>query len=426
MILHLDLDSFFVSAERTRNPALDGKPVIVGGRGDPFIFDPEPARAKRLVHLNEGAFVPALFDAPHDTSHYFFEDGRVRGIVTTASYEARRCGVKTAMTIYEALRRCPQAILLPPDHLLYHTLSHEMMTMMAREIPVVEQYSIDELFGDLDGWVDDREVYAFIRYLQRKVSRELNLPVSIGACNAKWIAKLATSTVKPYGVKVVYDDGIEAFVRDIPVFEFPGVGRAFGKKMRRYGIRTVGDAWRSRPLFESWGRQGRDLYARLTGTDGEGVNPRRSRKGVGISRQMDRPVRNRRELRRRVRVLVRHWVHTVERLGVDPTTFSFSIGYEGGVRSKKQYTVYRLFNEAFISRFAAEKFRELDIHPELPVRYLAMNATKFLQHDPKAVDLFAFEGDRKMRRLDRAVMKMRERYGMDILRSGVELFAADA
>lgn len=140
---------------------------------------------------------------------------------------------------------------------------------------------------------------------------------------------------------------------------------------------------------------------------------------------MERPIFVREEFYRRVRVMVRHWVHTIERLGVNPTTFYFSIGYDGRIRSKKQYTVYRLFNERFIMAFALEKFRELDIYPRSGVRYIAMSATKFLHHDPRTVDLFAFEADRKMQRLDMAVMKMRERYGMDILRHGAEMLETE-
>jgi len=421
MILHLDLDSFFASAERTRNVDLIGKPLIVGGRGDPFIFDKKPAREKKLIRLNRGAFVPSLFHAEHDASSYFFEGERIRGIVTTASYEARRCGVKTAMSIREALGLCPQAVLLPPDHLLYHTLSHEMMELLAREIPLVEQYSIDELFGDVTGWVDEKDVYDFIAYLQEKIAREMLLPVSIGASNAKWIAKLATSRVKPFGLKVVHDGEIRDFVKDIDIHEFPGVGRAFGKRMRRYGIKTIADALNAKSHFEGWGRQGRDLYARLSGTDREGVSAKQSRKGVGISRSMDRPIKERKEFYRRVSVMVRHWAHTIERLGVNPTTFFFGIGYDHRLRSKKQYTTYRIFNEPFIQQFAREKFRELDIHPSLPILYISMSATKFLHHDPRAVDMFELENDRKMQRLDSAVSRAREKYGMDILRSGSEL-----
>ncbi|MEA1920506.1 MAG: DNA polymerase IV [Campylobacterota bacterium] len=421
MILHLDLDSFFASAERTRNIDLVGKPLIVGGRGDPLIFDVKPAQEKKLITLNHGAFVPSLFHAKHDASQYFFEENRVRGIVTTASYEARRCGVKTAMSIREAIALCPEAILLPPDHLLYHTLSHELMELLRNEIPLVEQYSIDEIFGDLHGWVDNKSVYPFIQALQQKITDELCLPVSIGVCKAKWIAKLATSTCKPYGLKIVYDDEMYDFVKDIPIKEFPGVGRAFGKRMDAYKIKTIGEALHARSLIESWGRQGRDLYARLSGSDGEGVHPKQSRKGIGMSRSMDHPILSRREFYRRVSVMVRHWSHTIMRLGVNPTTYFFGIGYEHHYRSKKQYTTYRIFNEAFIQQYAKEKFQELDIYPNLPVRYISMSATKFLHHDPKTVNIFEYENDVKMQKLTAALSKSREKYGMDINRSGREL-----
>ncbi|MBN2896148.1 MAG: DNA polymerase IV [Campylobacterales bacterium] len=421
MIIHLDLDSFFASAERTRNLSLVGKPLIIGGRGDPFIFDPKPARAKRLITLNSGAFVPSLYHAAHDPKNYFFEGDRIRGIVTTASYEARRCGVKTAMSIREALGLCPQAILLPPDHLLYHTLSHRLMELLQEEIPLVEQYSIDEMFGDLRGWVEDRDLLSFMAALQRRIAEELLLPISIGAARSKWIAKLATSTCKPYGLRIVCDEELYDFVRDIPIDAFPGVGRAFGRRFEAYKIKTIGEALRAKSLIEGWGRQGRDLYAKLSGNDHEDVHPSRSRKGIGISRSMDHPIKDREEFYRRVAVMVRHWAHTIMRLGVNPTTFYFGIGYEHHYRSKKQFTTYRLINEPFLQSFAKEKFEELDIYPTLSIVSIAMSATKFLHHDPKTLDLLHYEKDQKMSALSKSLAKAREWYGMDIVRSGREL-----
>lgn len=151
MIIHLDLDCFFASCERVRNPSLLEKCVAVGGRGDPFIFDKKPSSAKKLMTLNSGAFVPSLFHAEHDSSNYFRDGDTIRGIITTASYEARRYGIKTAMSVHEALRLCPHLIVLPPNHLLYHTMSHELMEYLSTVVPVMEQYSIDEMFGDLRG-----------------------------------------------------------------------------------------------------------------------------------------------------------------------------------------------------------------------------------------------------------------------------------
>jgi DNA polymerase-4 len=421
MIIHLDLDTFFCSCERIRNPGLIGKKMAVGGRGDPFIFARKPAQAKKLITLNSGAFVPPLYHAAHDTSSYFKEGDKIRGIITTASYEARAYGVKTGMSIHEALRLCPDIILIPPDHLLYHTLSHELMEYLASVIPVMEQYSIDEMFGDLRGWIEDDEAESFIQELQTSISMKFKLPVSIGASSAKWIAKLATGSAKPYGTKVVQQEDIKAFVKDIPIDDFPGVGKAFSAKMVRYGIKTIGNAWDSPHLFHSWGRQGCDLYAKLTGTDREPVSLHRSRKGIGISRSMDHPIKERDELFRRISIMVRHWSHTIMKLGVNPTTYHFSLGYEGWDSSKKQYTVYRLFNESFIQHFAHEKFKELDLYPNVNVRYIAMSATKFIHHDPKTLDIFEYANDTKMRKLTDALTKVRDKYGMDIVRGGGEL-----
>ncbi|MDD2367720.1 MAG: DNA polymerase IV [Sulfuricurvum sp.] len=421
MIIHLDLDTFFCSCERVMNPSLIGKKIAVGGRGDPFIFDRKPSHAKKLVALNSGAFVPSLFHSEHDHSKYFREGEKIRGIVTTASYEARQFGVKTGMTIYEALQKCPDITLLPPNHLLYHTMSHELMEYLHTVVPVMEQYSIDEMFGDLRGWIEDDETDNFIKQLQSDITMKFKLPVSIGASPAKWIAKLATGTAKPYGTKVVYKEDIRAFVETIAIDEFPGVGRAFSKKMQKYGIRTIGQAWDSPHLFASWGRQGRDLYARLTGEDHESVQASRSRKGIGISRSMDHPIKERSELFRRIHIMVRHWSHTIMKLGVNPTTFHFSLGYENWGSSKKQYTIYRLFNEKFIQEFAYDKFKELDLYPHIAVKYIGMSASKFIHHDPKTLNMLEYEDDTKMRKLTDALTKIRDKYGMDIVRGGGEL-----
>ena len=421
MIIHLDLDCFFASCERLRDPSLIGKRLVVGGRGDPFIFDKNPAQAKKLITLNSGAFVPALFHASHNSNHYFNDENTIRGIVLTASYEARAFGVKTGMSLHEALRLCPDLILVPPNHLLYHTMSHKLMEYLATLVPVMEQYSIDEMFGDLGGWIAEEETERFVIHLQKQITERFNLPVSIGASTSKWIAKLATSAAKPYGIRVIKKDNIKEFVNDIPIDDFPGVGKAYSAKMANYGIKTIGDAWESKILITSWGRAGQDLYARLTGSDNESVSVRQSRKGIGISRSMDHPVKERSELYRRISVMVRHWSHTIMKLGVNPTTYSFSLGYENWGSSKKQYTTYRLFNEHFIQHFAHEKFKELDLYPHIPVRYIAMSATKFIHHDPKTFNILEYYNDTKMRNLTDALTKMREKYGMDIVRGGGEL-----
>lgn len=109
------------------------------------------------------------------------------------------------------------------------------------------------------------------------------------------------------------------------------------------------------------------------------------------------------------------------KLGVNPTTYSFSLGYESLGSSKRQYTLYRLFSEMFLQNFTIEKFKELDIYPHIRVRYIGMSATKFTQHDLKCFDLLEIQNDTKMHRLTDALTQVREKYGLDIVRGGGEL-----
>ncbi|MDX1296303.1 MAG: DNA polymerase IV, partial [Sulfurimonadaceae bacterium] len=161
MKIHIDLDCFFVSAERTVHPSLRDRPVGIGGRGDQYIFAQESGQ--QTVNLeNSGSFVGTFFQAydpsQSDMSKFTDPDGRIRGILTTASYEARKYGINTGTTIREALEKCPHLIIKAPNMKLYQELSHKLHAFLQERIPVIEQGSIDEFYGDLGGWVDDKEV----------------------------------------------------------------------------------------------------------------------------------------------------------------------------------------------------------------------------------------------------------------------------
>jgi len=146
MILHLDLDCFFASAHRIGNPHLENIPIAVGGRSNLSIFD--KVKQTRELSKIEGAFTSSILSSNGNKSfeEYFVDkNGRVRGIITTSSYEARAFGVKTAMSVAEALRWCPNLTVISPNYPLYHELSHKLKSLLEKEIPAIEQFSIDEL-----------------------------------------------------------------------------------------------------------------------------------------------------------------------------------------------------------------------------------------------------------------------------------------
>ena len=221
MFIHLDLDCFFVSAHRSIDKSLHDIPAAVGGRSNLNIFDRE--KAVRHISKSSGAFVSSILSSNDDKSskEYFVDDnGKIRGIITTSSYEARAHGVKTAMSVNEALSLCPSLKMIPPNYPLYHELSHKLAQLLEDKIPSIEQFSIDEFFGDVTGWVEDDEIYEFARKIQNQIQEELNLPISIGIAKTKWIAKLATEFAKPIGIKLVQENEVDDFISDIPISKF--------------------------------------------------------------------------------------------------------------------------------------------------------------------------------------------------------------
>ena len=217
MILHLDLDCFFAAAHRINNPSLDNIPIAVGGRSNLSIFDKETQ--KRELSKIEGAFTSSILSVSDNSKSFeeYFVDvdkngkKKVRGIITTSSYEARAFGVKTAMSVDEALRWCPTLKVLIPNYPFYHELSHKLKLLLEKEIPTLEQFSIDEFFGDVAGWINDEDVYEFAQKLKQQILDELGLPISIGIAKTKWIAKLATNDAKPFGVKLIVPDDVEDY-----------------------------------------------------------------------------------------------------------------------------------------------------------------------------------------------------------------------
>jgi DNA polymerase-4 len=226
---------------------------------------------------NSGAFVTPVFysDKKKTFESHFIDkiDGRdkIRGIITTSSYEARAYGVKTGMPIAKALQLCPQMVIVPSNYPLYHKLSHKIHAFMTKRIPKVEQFSIDEFFGDVSGWIKDEDCYAFAQELKAEMMEVFDIPVSIGISKAKWIAKLATESAKPFGVYEVKD--IDAYIEDMPIKKFPGIGKGFQKRLEERYIKTLGDVKRNKPLFYSWKKPGIQLYHRVTGNLSVSVVP---------------------------------------------------------------------------------------------------------------------------------------------------------
>jgi DNA polymerase-4 len=240
-ILHVDMDAFYASVEQVKDPSLRGKPVIVGGQGG-------------------------------------------RGVVTSASYEARRFGVHSAMPMVRARRLCPQAIYVPNDFAAYLEYSQKIREVFLRFTPLVEPLSLDEAFLDISGSVKLFGAPVDIARRIRAEVAEMGLVCSVGIAPNKFLAKLASNAAKPDGFVLVPADDVPSFLHPLPVTALWGVGAKTAEVLQRLGLQTVGDIARlpRRTLERALGDSvGSHLYDLAQGIDDRKVTPDEGTKSVG-------------------------------------------------------------------------------------------------------------------------------------------------
>ncbi len=422
MKIHIDIDCFFASALRTVEKSLLNKPMAVGGRSDTKIFD---EGGKQVVDFkNKGSFTPVFYKAyekkDDDIKSFLNKKGETTGVITTASYEAREYGVKTGMRIKEALALCPHLIIKAPNMPLFQELSHKLHIFLEKNIPIVEQASIDEFFGDLYGYIKDSEVEKFINDLRIKIKNCLDLPVSIGASKTKYIAKLATKFAKPFGCKVVYEHQILDFIKDIPVEDFPGIGRRTAKKLYGSGIYTLGEFVKRKDRVFTLDIYTKDLYYKVTGKKDEALKPNRSRKSIGISRTIE-PIYDRNELKRRIIILSRHLSYAIIKLNLFPTSYHLSLKYEYHKKTFAKYHTTTLFSEKLLQSIALKLLKEADIYKQLHIIRISMHCSNFTHITKKELDLTTFYKAQKYYNLTKSEFVLQDKYGLDILYTASEL-----
>jgi len=418
---HIDIDCFFVSAERTMNCTYKGIPLAVGGRSNLSIFHNQ--KQKRNISKIEGAFTSSLLSVAKDKSFnsYFKDDkNKVRGIITTASYEAREYGVKTAMSVAQALKLCPHLKVIPPNYSLYHQLSFEIKSFLEKNIPQIEQFSIDEYFGDITGWIDEKETIEFAYYLKQEILNRFDIPVSIGIAKSKWMAKFMTEFAKPYGIKKISQDEVLSFIEDIQIGKFPGIGKGYEKKLNKYAIKTLGDVSRNKKLLYSWGKAGVQLYDRICGIEREPLKLPKKKKSLGIGRTFD-AVKNREEVKRRIVILCRYISFIALKNNYSPLQYSLKVRYENREKAKGFVNVNYIFNELNLKKELLELFYKIDKSSYMGIIQINITLSQFQESKKTTVDLFSHQENKKTKDLMDSVHSLRNKYGIDIIKSAGEL-----
>lgn len=420
MKIHLDLDCYFVSAERTRYAFLKNKNVVVVKGSDKKIFSCENKKSAFFEH--QSAFNSILQFPNHYNKdilnawkdEFIDENNQIHGIVIAKSYEAKNYGIKTGTHLKQALLMCKNLHVIPSDHLFYQELSQSLRAYLQTQIPLLEQYSIDEFFGDLNGYIKNEDTHKFILHLQSEILKKFDLPITIGASRSKWIAKLITDKIKPFGTKVLFDEQVKAFTKDICIDDFAGIGKKISKKLFEYRIKTLGELQLAPSLLRSYGKVGEDLYKRICGIDDEAVDTTSKRRGIGISRNF-KAVLQRDEIYRRASILARYLSFSIIKLNLNPTSFYFKIRFENGLKNSISTTQNRLFNERFLIDLSVKMVEKLDIYKHLKIHYIGINASNFCSYN-KTFCILHHENDKKLKTLSLHVNALRDKYGIDIVK----------
>ena len=373
-IMHMDMDAFFASIEQLDNPRLRGRPVVVGG------------------------------------DH--------RGVVSTCSYEARRYGIRSAMPISEAKRRCPHAVYVRPRMRRYSEVSALVRETLKGFSPKVEMASVDEAYLDATGL---ERLFGPVENMGRTLKAAVKevtggLTCSVGIAPVKFLAKIASEQRKPDGLFLLEPDRISEFLAVLPVSAVPGVGRHFSEELSRLGVKVCGDVSRYGEEFwrRRYGKAGSVLWARARGDDPREVVPWSPQKSESAEVTLDEDTFDKERLRT---WLLRHAERvgaSLRRQGLAGRTVTLKIKYADFHQMTRQVTLdHRICSTASIYETACTILDGLELADR--VRLIGVGVSGFEAGGPVQLSLMPERSpardEVRRDRLDMAVDTLRSRYG---------------
>lgn len=383
-IAHLDLDCFFVSCERIKAPFLIGKEVIVGG------------------------------------------SAKARGVVSSASYEARQFGVHSAMPTARAQKLCPRAIFLPTDFDCYSYYSKKVERFLKEVAPLVEQASIDEFYLDLTGceklypdWI------SFGALVKKYLIQNLKLPSSIAISTSKIVSKIAANEVKPNGL-IYIESGKEAeFLAPLPISCMPGVGKASEREITRLGFKTLSDIQKASDatLIRSLGVWGGELKKLASGIDGRAVTVWEDPKSIGRETTFDHDLSERTYLVSVISSFAEECAAELRQYGFKARTVTVKFRLPDFTTFERSKTIRATNFEKTIFQ-TAEVLFSLNWKAGMKLRLVGLGVSNF-EKGKTGPELFKDAEIEKKEQLFRHVDQVRAKFGLESIHLGSSLGAND-
>ena len=376
-IVHMDLDTFFVSCERLQESKLEGIPIIIGG-GD-------------------------------------------RGVVASCSYEARRFGVRSAMPIKMAMRLCPDAKVIRGDYERYSKFSKEVTEIIQEKVPVLEKASIDEFYMDLSGMDQFFGCYQWTKEIAESVTKNTGLPISFALSTNKTVSKIGTGESKPVGRLDIPAQNIKPFLNPLSVRKIPMVGDVTFQLLSRVGIRTI-RTLADMPVLvlqQMIGKNGGELWKKANGIDLTPVVPYAERKSLGTEHTFTNDTMDIFELKRLISGMAESLAYQLRQEKWLTSTVVLKIRYANFDTETKQCKISYTSIDHTLARVALDLFEKLYTR-RMRLRLVGLRFTN-LVHGTYQMNLF--EDSEELMNLYQAMDRMKNRFGKNALgrASGFEL-----
>ncbi|MCK9409348.1 MAG: DNA polymerase IV [Bacteriovoracaceae bacterium] len=383
-IAHIDLDCFFVSVERIKDHSLIGKPAAVGGTGR-------------------------------------------RGVISSASYEARKFGVRSAMPTVQALDLCPQLIVVHGSHDEYGRVSKQLYKFLCDYAPIVQQASIDEMYMDFTGCekLYNNDLPGLMRTLQALVKKEFSLPCTIALSSNKVVSKIATGCVKPEGC-ITIEHGLEKeFLSPLNINVIPGVGAKTEQELRKYDINLIRDLQKMpKEMLESMlGDHGGYFHRVAMGIGNDRLEVAWKRKSISSENTFSKDTSNTEELLRYLYDLTETVCHNTRRYGWKGKTVKLKLRYSDFSTITRNITLKESTNDDKVVFDAVKGIFLKTYLPDgaldarrAPIRLLGVGLTQFSEAKEEPMSLFP--EDEKRTQVLRAVDKLKKKFGDDAIHTG--------
>ena len=331
-IIHIDMDAFYASVEQRDFPELRGKPLVVGG------------------------------------------DPNGRGVVAAASYEVRKFGVRSAMSCYEARKRCPDVIFVRPRFDVYRAVSHDIRRIMHSLTPHVEPLSLDEAYLDVTGLtVHHGSATLMANWLRAQILEQTGLNASAGVSFNKMLAKIASDINKPNGTAIITPADADAFISSLPIERFHGIGKATAKRLHAMGISNGADLRRTPAaiLVNEFGKRGQFYHDIAHGRDERPVKSQRIHKSVGSETTFRDNLSRDDELRLQIYEQNADAFNQLHKKQLIAYTITLKIKYADFTQVTRSHTLSTAFDSAESAHYWLDKLF-LDIPRLLPIRLVGV------------------------------------------------------